>query len=190
MIIGITGSYASGKSTVAKLLKEAGYYEIDVDKIGHTALESKKEQIINKFGKVIIDENGEIDRKKLGNIVFNDNKKLEELNKIVHPFMIDQVLKELKSVEKEKIIINAALLYEMQLNTLCDKIIVVKTDEEILLKRAMKRDNRSEAQIRKILENQITYNENNLMADYISKNNGDISILRDILQNIIKREKW
>ncbi|MDD2890747.1 MAG: dephospho-CoA kinase, partial [bacterium] len=85
MIIGVTGDIGTGKSTVAKFLKEFSRGEIiNVDKLGWEILEKKKTKLIDTFGEKIITR-GKIDRKKLGKIVFNDKNKLQLLNSITHP---------------------------------------------------------------------------------------------------------
>ena len=81
----ITGSIASGKSTVVNLLKERGFSVIDADVIAHEQLEICKGEIVREFGEQILDEAGRIDRKKLGAIVFNEPKKLKNLEQILHP---------------------------------------------------------------------------------------------------------
>ena len=81
----ITGSIASGKSTVVNLLKERGFSVIDADLIAHEQLEICKCEIVEAFGEQILDETGKIDRKKLGAIVFNEPKKLKNLEQILHP---------------------------------------------------------------------------------------------------------
>ena len=79
----ITGSIASGKSTVVNLLKERGFSVIDADLIAHEQLEICKCEIVKTFGEQILDEAGKIDRKKLGAIVFNGPKKLKNLEQIL-----------------------------------------------------------------------------------------------------------
>ena len=66
IIVGVAGGYCAGKNVIVGILKERGYLEIDVDKLGHEELEKSKEKIIATFSTVILDKNGLIDRKKLG----------------------------------------------------------------------------------------------------------------------------
>ncbi|OIO34333.1 MAG: dephospho-CoA kinase [Candidatus Omnitrophica bacterium CG1_02_40_15] len=99
MIIGITGSFGSGKTTVAKMFAKLGAYAIDADKIYYSLIRPKKrcyKKIVKYFGKDILTSSGRIDRKKLGNIVFKDRSKLKLLNSITHP----DVIKEIKRIVK------------------------------------------------------------------------------------------
>jgi dephospho-CoA kinase len=129
MIIGVTGTFGSGKSLVVKYL---GKDVINVDKIGHQILEKKKKDIVKIFGKDII-RNKKVDRKKLGNIVFSDKIKLNKLNKIVHPEMVKSV----KEKAKGNYVIDAALLVQLNLDKLCDKIILVKSNKKIQTERLL-----------------------------------------------------
>jgi dephospho-CoA kinase len=184
-ILGLTGFYCSGKSTVEKYLKEKyGFFIIDVDKLGHEALEEKKDEVIKDFGREII--NGElIDRKKLGSLVFGDKKKLAALNSIVHPWMINKTIDMISGTEKRKICINAALLFEMGLNDLCDRILIVKSSYFNIVQRGVKRDKNSLLKIIRILFMQkvnFLANKNRKSAEilYIANNSG----LEQLLKNV------
>lgn len=190
MTIGLTGLFCSGKSTVESILKkEYGFYVIDVDKIGHLALIEKKDEIVKNFNKVILTDN-EVDRKKLGKLVFNDNKKLKILNSIVHPIMIEKVKNEISKTPNKNILINAALLFEMGLNSLCSSIIAIKAPKKIILKRAKKRCNYSETQIYKILINQKVLQfakKNEKKADiFYVNNNKDLDSLKKQIKRIFE----
>jgi len=142
MVIGITGPAGSGKSTVSKIIKNI-YGDkasiIDVDRLGHEVLTYFfiKEKLKENFGEEIFDDDNNISRSKLGEIVFSDKEKLELLNKIVHPEILkktEQILKEISN-KNDIIIIDAALLFKIGLDKLCDKIIYVDAPEELRIKR-------------------------------------------------------
>src|SRR5690606_39071126 len=87
-VIGITGSIATGKSTVSNMIKELGFTVVDADIAARVVVEPGQEaykKIVETFGEEILQPTGEIDRKKLGNIVFNNEEKRLQLNSIVHP---------------------------------------------------------------------------------------------------------
>jgi len=87
-IIGLTGGIGSGKSTVAGFLTELGAVVLDSDKIGHEILETDAEvrqEIVDNFGRQVLNRKGHIDRKKLADIVFKDRQSLIKLNLITHP---------------------------------------------------------------------------------------------------------
>jgi dephospho-CoA kinase len=140
-VIGISGQTGAGKSTLSKMMSEQGLGKnIEVDAIGHKMLKdnSIKKQLIEVFGKEILDESGFICRKKLGRIAFVDSASIKQLNSIMHPAMVERVKKIIKSECQKKsshLIINAALLFSMGLNKLCDRLVYVVTSPKIRLRR-------------------------------------------------------
>lgn len=94
MIIGLTGGIASGKSTVSNYLRELGAYIIDADQLAHSIIKRDKPaylKIVEHFGRIILDEDGEINRSRLAEIIFNDYDKKRELEEITHPFILAEI---------------------------------------------------------------------------------------------------
>jgi dephospho-CoA kinase len=139
MIIGITGKYCAGKDTAVKLVKNYGFSEINLDQIGHTVLEEKQAEIIAAFGEEIRSADGRIDRARLGRLVFGDRRKLKTLEALLHPAMIGQT-ERMVAARKDNLVINAALLFKMGLERLCDFILCLKAPLIVRLCRARKRD--------------------------------------------------
>lgn len=145
MIIGITGKIGSGKHTLAYMMqKYSSAIILDADQLAHNLYRPKTEcyhKIIKKFGESILDPKTQyIDRKKLGKTVFADPKKLQSLNRIVHPPLrkdIESRVEILKRQEKD-IIIVAALI--MKLKIPIDQLIIVKTHENNSILRIQRRD--------------------------------------------------
>ena len=135
-LVGIVGKVGSGKSTVAKILEEKyGFIHIDVDKLGHDALVSEKNEIVSAFGTGILSEDGSVDRQKLGAVVFLHPDKLILLNSIVHPKMKRIVRETVLNSKNPLLVIDAALLFDMGLDDLCDFIIAVDAPEEDIIAR-------------------------------------------------------
>ena len=193
VIIGLTGKYCSGKSTVEKILnKNHNFFIIDVDKIGHWALEEKKTELINKFGSKILKYN-KINRKILGSIVFNNKKFLIYLNTLVHPIMIEKVKELIEENKNEKICINAALLFELNLNIYCSTVIVIKSSILNIIKRAKQRDKVSFKRIFNIINNQKIFKyikKGKKYADicYINNNKSIIDFKNQINYILKKRD--
>jgi dephospho-CoA kinase len=160
MILGIVGKAGSGKSYVSKILEEnfKKSIVIDVDRVGHYVLTLLyvKKKLKEIFGEEIFDENGEIDRNKLGENVFNDNFKLEKLNEIVHSEIYKEIEKKLNNYLKKYDIISldAALLFKIGLDKLCDKILLVDASEKERYKRLIKKRNISKEKAKSIIESQ------------------------------------
>lgn len=187
--IGITGGIGSGKTTVSEIFHEFGYEIIYADKIGHECLEKKKviDLLVKDFGSEILDE-GHINRKSLGKIVFSDSLKIIRLNEIMIPEMLEEIKKRIEyfSLKGEKILfVEAAILYEMKLDKLLDRVIYVNANEEIRLNRIKKRDNRSSEEIKKIMDKQIR-DMKGRKTDYVMENNGSIDELQEACSRILK----
>ncbi len=184
MVIGVTGNYCSGKNIVSKYLEELGFSVVDVDKIGHEALEVKKDDIVKVFGEEII-SNGRIDRKKLGKKVFSDKNEIKKLERIVHPWMIREVKKRVS--KKGNWVINAALLIEMCLFVLCDFTIGVDTPREIAVMRGISRDGISREEAERRLDAQIPLKEKKHYVDIVIENNGSIEDLKDMVSKVLEK---
>jgi dephospho-CoA kinase len=147
-------------------LLDHGWREINVDRVGHEALAAEHARIVATFGREIVDERGTIDRRKLGNIVFSDRHQLHRLEHIVHPWMRDAVRREIEawragggatdaddsgtpgggersSGGARGLVINAALLFYMDLDSLCDAVLLVRAPLWARFRRARRRDDLS-----------------------------------------------
>jgi len=146
MIIGLTGVYCAGKNHVAAIIEARGIPVLDVDKLGHKAIELEKDKIIALFGKEIClgsshsDSHPEIDRRLLGQIVYKNPEKLAALEAIVHP-MANRLTNEWVAAQNGHCVINAALLHRSVMFSKLDKIILVKAPFLTRLFRARRRDN-------------------------------------------------
>ncbi|MDD3861931.1 MAG: dephospho-CoA kinase [Candidatus Gracilibacteria bacterium] len=131
MILGITGSIASGKSTALDFFCRNGFVVLDADKIVHNLYKKggQGSVLIKKhFGDEYILGNGDVDRKSLRNLVFSDIDKLIFLNKLIHPYVYDEIKEFLKKnyVENKNVAIEAAYFDEDFLGKLVDKILLIK----------------------------------------------------------------
>jgi len=138
-IIGITGGIASGKSTVADFFRKKQVPVIVADTIGHKILERKNiiQKLVQAFGDEILND-GAIDRKVLGKMVFEDKKKLRILNAIVHPELITEIFEQIEQSDAKFVVIDAALLFQWNMNELCDYVILVDAREEVRAVRLQK----------------------------------------------------
>lgn len=136
-VIGITGRIGSGKSTAVEFIKRNfDVNHIDLDQIGHALLnrEDIQAHLVNVFGERIRQDKT-VHRPTLAQIVFNDEKALKQLNAIMHPeiFIETQVLTRKYSMQKASII-DGALIFEVKINTLCNKTICITANDENIQK--------------------------------------------------------
>lgn len=192
IVIGLTGSIASGKSTVTALLKEKGAVIIDADKIAREIM-SKGEpawfEVLNYFGDEILnDDRSDIDRKKLASIVFSDKAKLEALNNITHPKIIEEIKKqveEYKKAGKKIIVIDAALLIEAGLDKIVDEVWVIAANEDVQLQRLMAREKDiTKDEAVKRIKSQMPLAEKLKFADRVIDNNSRIEETKNQVDKI------
>jgi len=193
VIVGLTGSIASGKSVVMNEFKKLGAKIIDADKIGHLLLnqEGIKNKILKNFGKDILKNDGTIDRKKLGKIVFADKKKISLLNQIMHPPIIVEVKKKLHifnqlpvtSHQSPVIILDAPLLFEAKINHLVDKIVLVYVSREVQLQRLQERNKLTRKEAEQRISCQWDIKKKIKFADFVIDNSKNfLSLQRQIKQ--------
>lgn len=191
MILGLTGGIGSGKSTVSKIFLSMGIKVFDADLIAKDILESEevKEEIKKKLGKNFIDsKNNSVNKELLKKEVFNNPEKLKILNEIVHPKVIDEYRKKYLEFrdKKEIVIFDVPLLFEVDLEKYCDKVIVVDIDSKIQIERIKSRDNIDIDLIKKIIAAQMSREERNKKADIIIENNGSLEDLKEKVKKMIE----
>ncbi|WP_146551093.1 MULTISPECIES: dephospho-CoA kinase [Rummeliibacillus] len=191
MIIGLTGSIASGKSTVAKMFQELGIPIVDADIVARVVVEPGTEtlgKIVEAFGKEILKDNGELNRAKLGDIIFHNPSKRKELNDIMHPAIRKEMLRQRDEwLEKgeQHVVMDIPLLFESRLQHFVEKILVVSVSEDTQLARLMERNHLSEEEARARIASQLPLSEKEKGADAVIYNNGNLENTRDQLLQIL-----
>lgn len=188
MIIGITGGIATGKSTVSHYLKQLGYQVIDADQISFEALTKDPKCIQNVLTKFECqDQNGNIDRKKLGEIIFNDKIKQQQLEDIVHPYVIENIKKQIQRSNQPLIFLDIPLLYEAKLEYLCDYIVVVYINEQLQKQRLKKRNHLTLQEVEARINSQMSIETKKQLANYIINNEGDLNSLYHQIEEFLKK---
>lgn len=192
MIVGLTGGIASGKSTVSNLFRKYGIEIVDADKVAKEVSEKKEsiEKISNIFGKDILDSDGKIVREKLREKAFKNRELLQELNKIIHPQVMEYFKRKKEENSKDEILIfDIPLLYEAKMEYLCDKIIVVGVDVQKQIRRVVARDGSSEELAKKIIFNQMPLDEKIKKADIVIMNDETLDELEAKVMKIYRELK-
>jgi len=174
VLVGLTGGIASGKSLVAKLLKDLGAYIIDADEIAHKVIQPGTpayHDILQQFGKEILREDGTIDRPKLGGLVFSDPARRSILEGIVHPRVFAEEEARRRQITQRDpeavIIFDAPLLIETRAHELMDKVIVVYTDRKTQFKRLKERDHLDSEEAKRRIAAQLPLSDKKQYADYV-----------------------
>ena len=185
-IFGLTGKTGAGKSTVALMLKEKGFFIIDGDVVareivlpGAPALKKLSEA----FGKEIVLADGSLDRKELAKRAFSSAESTALLNEITHPFIksrFEELIKEAENEGFERVVIDAAALLESDCRELCEKIIVVHAPSDVRLERILKRDGITQDQAIIRMNGQKDDEYYLSQADYVIRNYGGFALEREI----------
>lgn len=187
--MGITGSFGSGKTTVARQFFSLGAKIIDADKIAHKIIKPGNKiyrKIIRVFGKNILKNGKTVDRQKLSSVVFNNKNALKKLNRIMHPEIIRVIRKCIKSSRAKIIVLDAPLLIEAGLRGPVDKLIVVKINRKKQLERLIKKTSLSRADILKRIHHQMPLSRKTNLADFVIDNSGTIKETKRQVKNICK----
>jgi len=203
MIIGITGGFGTGKSTVANMFMNHGFRVINVDKLYHNIF---KNNLILKFK--IKKEFGTLDRNKIKEIVFDDSKKLKKLNLITHPVIIKTLKREIIKVKKHqrkkinkknkiiknsesenigdvRIVVDVPLLFEAKMERMFDIIVVVKCSRKTQINRILKRKKYSKKEIEQIIKSQMPLKDKIKRADFIVDNDKSMKNTNKQLINLM-----
>jgi len=196
IVAGLTGTIGTGKSTVASMFAELGAFIIDADKLAQQVVEPQKkawQEIVDYFGKRVLNVDGTIDRQKLADIVFKDSEKLEKLNSIVHPAVLSEdarLVEQQMELNPDGLIVkDVPLLLELGpeiARAMVEIIIVVYASPTVQLKRLIARG-MTEADAQNRIRTQIPVKEKMKSADYIVNNDGSLEETRQQVVQIYSK---
>lgn len=176
--VALTGSIATGKSSVASIFRDYGVVIIDADRIAHEVVNREYLQISKLFGEEYVDKE-RVDRKLLGSLIFSNKEAKSKLEALLHPLIYQEILKRSNIEErlKKPYIIDIPLFFESNRYPI-EKVIVVYTPKEIQLKRLMTRDNSSKKEALLRINSQIDIEIKKEKATYLIDNSQDFNLLQ------------
>jgi dephospho-CoA kinase len=191
MIIGLTGSFGSGKTTVAGYFRSSGARIIDADAIAHSLLKPSHaiyRRIVRVFGQDILNHDATINRGLLAHRVFTHKKNLAVLNAIMHPAISASIVRQIQKFRRGIVIIDAPLLLESGLQRLTDAVIVVNVSKARQIQRLRKRlPHATKRDILARIASQIPLREKLRAADFIIDNNGSRVTTRKQVKQVWKQ---
>lgn len=192
-IIGLTGSFGSGKTTIAKLFRKQGAIIIDVDDIVHSLYRPQSpswKKLKRQFGDGILNNDKTLNRRKLAEIVFFDKRQLRKLCYIIHPAVIRQIKERLKKIKRKSksalVIIDAPLLFEVGLQKIVDFTICVCLPRHLQVKRLLKNSGFSRRQIEARIRSQLPLGQKKKKSDFVIDNSGPLIKAEKQLTKILK----
>ncbi len=196
LLLGVTGSIATGKSTVARMLEELGARTIDFDVLSRVVVEPDKpawKDIVAYFGEQILAEDRSLDRTKLREIVFKDLEKKKKLESFQHPRIFEEFIKQVEQFADEdpQAIIQAVvpLLIEVNMQYLFHNILLVFATEEKQKERLMTRDGSSEEMAMNMIRSQLSADEKKRYCDLIIDNSGSVEQTRRQVEELWRKLK-
>jgi dephospho-CoA kinase len=183
--VGITGGIGSGKSTVAKVFSALGAPVYDADSRAKVLMGTDSvliDQIKKEFGDAAYAD-GQLNRKYLASQVFGNPERLKKLNGLVHPRVTEDYSAWVQRHDNKKYVLKeAALLFEAGSAAQLDTIIVVTAPETLRIKRAMQRDGRSEAEVRKIISEQWPQEKLLSLAQHEVRNDETLAVVPQVMR--------
>ncbi len=191
-VIGLTGGIASGKSSVARILRELGAPVVDADELARKVVEPGQpayEDIVREFGREVLAADGTLDRKRLAEIVFADEAKRRRLGQITHPRIAQLAQAETAAYAargEPVVVYEAALLVENGIHRVLDGLIVVRATPEQQDARAALRDGTGEPAARARLQSQLPLEAKLAVATHVIDNSGSIADTRAQVERLWK----
>lgn len=191
--IGLTGSIASGKSTISNVFRENGIQVIDADVISRELVEPGMPalaKIQEHFGEDIFFPDGSLNRAQLGSIVFSQEDDRLWLNELLHPLIAESAAVEFEQIAQEGdscAVFDAALLFEAKFDRLVDKTITIVCDDAIRIQRIMQRDGLSHEEALQRMESQMPQGQKKLLADAWVDNSTDLDATKQCIDAILRQ---
>ena len=180
--VAITGNIGSGKSSFCNFLEEENFSVIKADDISKNLLANDakiRKEITENFGSAAY-LGDKVNKQYLAEKVFSDQSSLNKINSILHPQVIKKIELQMNDVLKySKIVfVEAALIYEANMEKLFDYVVLVSSEKELRLKRKQESEKYTGEEFNKREENQIDEDEKKKQADFIFTNNGTLQELK------------
>ena len=183
-VVGITGGIGCGQTTVSRFFESFGAKVIQADLVAHEVLRrdrNVKRELRKAFGDSIFYGNGKLNRQALAAIAFQDESKTQRLNRIVHPRMVAEIIEQIEKARESGqyrvIVVDAALIYELNLEHMFDAVVVVGARMGKRIQRIKKRDGISSKEISDRIQKQIPIEDKMKWGDFVIENNGTLKEL-------------
>ncbi|MBS1514491.1 MAG: dephospho-CoA kinase [Bacteroidetes bacterium] len=199
LLVGITGGIGSGKTFVCNKLSKKGFKVFYADTIAKNLYASNKtllKNIVKEFGEGILNYQGKINLSKLREVIFANKKNYAKINKIVHPLVIDYIIKESKKSIYDIVLVESALVFESGLDKDLDYIIMIYANKKTRVERIMIRDGAKKSEVENIMKYQIDDKQKLELSDFVLVNNKSeeqldeqIDFLARLLKSLSKQKE-
>ncbi|MFZ0429387.1 MAG: dephospho-CoA kinase [Acidobacteriota bacterium] len=190
--IGLTGGIACGKTNVLRRFRDLGAHTIDADKLARLVVRPglpAHQEIVDRFGPGILDSEGNIDRPRLGEIIFADEPARQDLNRIVHPRILEEEDRWIAECDPEKsrlVVVDAALMIEVGTFSRYDAVVVAFCPPAVQLCRLLRRDRLTREQALQRIDSQLSVYRKLTFADYVIDTSGEFSNTREQIDHVYR----
>jgi dephospho-CoA kinase len=192
-LLGLTGGIASGKSTVAAILRRLGAAIINADELSREVVQPGQDawkEIITTFGPDIVQGDQTLDRRKLRKIVFDNPEARKKLEAIIHPrvrALAERRISELATAGNSIIVYEVPLLFEGQIHLWLRPVILVACEIETQKNRLVERDHLTEIEAQQHVDAQMSLEEKRQLADYVIENDGNLKDLEKQVRAVLHK---
>ncbi len=194
LVVAVTGGIGSGQTTVAKLFQKWGAKVINADLKAKEIMQKDREirkALKQTFGGSVFFRNGKLNTKRLAELAFKDELHTQKLNQIVHPRMVSYIVDEMEEARFSKrfplVVIDAALVYEINIEQLFDAIVVVYAPIDERYQRVRQRDGMSKQEFFSRVDRQIPLEEKQKWADFVIDNSGNYEELEQAARQVFEK---
>lgn len=195
-VIGITGGIATGKSVVARMFEELGAVTFSADDASREVM-APGSDVVRKvgetFGKQFVLPDGHADRTALAALVFSNSEAREKLEKITHPAILELLRNRIEDAQRNDpdvfLVVEVPLLFEANLESWFDEIIVVASVRRVQVERLLSRNRITPDEAYRRIESQMPLEEKMALADHVIRNDGDMEETRKQVENLWDRLK-
>ena len=194
-LIGLTGGIASGKTSVARILKRLGAAVVDADALAREVVEPGQEawrEIVATFGAEILQSNRSLDRQKLRAIIFSDPAARKRIEAIIHPrvrALAEKRIAEHAAAGQDIVVYEVPLLFEGKLHEWLRPVLLVACDVDVQKQRLRHRDGVDAATAQKHIDAQMSLEDKRRLADYVIENDGTLEDLERQVRSVLEKIK-
>jgi dephospho-CoA kinase len=189
-VIGITGLIGAGKSSVSNILKEYDVEIIDADKISRSSLDVGTlayQKTIKAFGEIILNEDKTINRSILREITSSDKEQMKILESIIHPYVKEETIRRINESKARYVVLDVPLLFESNMDKLCDLTIFIHCKDDVRLERLVKRATMPLKDAKKLNSQVMSMKDKIALADIVIDNSKDLDFTRNQIEKIMTK---